>query len=97
MNNNHIVDLSPQQSSIAMPAPGQAPENLGDIPKRQLLTDIEVAEYLSISISTVRRWRLKGGGPRWIRIGSSIRHHATELHAYIVSLPSGGGTKSRVN
>lgn len=60
--------------------------------ERANLTDVEVAEYLSVSVSTVRRWRLTGGGPRWVRIGgSSIRYPITDLEAYVASSPSGGG------
>jgi len=56
------------------------------------LRDVEVARHLNVSLSTVRRWRLVGGGPRWIRIGaSSIRYPLADLEAYVASLPSGGG------
>jgi predicted DNA-binding transcriptional regulator AlpA len=59
---------------------------------RHNLTDIEVSQYLHVSISTVRRWRLTGGGPRWVRIGGgSIRYPLADLEAYVASLPSGGG------
>ena len=58
---------------------------------RQNLNDLEVAAYLHISVSTVRRWRLIGGGPRWIRIGGSVRYPFHELEAYLAALPSGGG------
>ena len=55
-------------------------------------TDVEVARYLGVSVSTVRKWRLIGGGPRWIRVGrSSIRYPIADLEAYVVNLPSGGG------
>ena len=58
---------------------------------RPYKTDIEVAEYLAVSVSTVRRWRLTGGGPRWIRIGCSVRYSVADLHAYVASLSGGGG------
>jgi len=55
------------------------------------LNDIDVAHYLGVSISTVRRWRLVGDGPRWIRIGaSSIRYPLSDLENYVAQLPSGG-------
>lgn len=57
-------------------------------------TDIEVAAYLGISVSTVRRWRLTGGGPRWVRIGTSVRYPLGDLEAFVASLPSGGGTQA---
>ena len=57
-----------------------------------LLTDVEVAEMLGVSISTVRRWRLFGNqGPKWIRVSkSAIRYRAEDLRAYVESRPSGG-------
>jgi hypothetical protein len=59
---------------------------------RQQLTDTQTAEFLNISVSTLRRWRLVGGvGPRWIRIGSSIRYPVRDLEVYLASVPSGGG------
>jgi len=58
-------------------------------------TDVEVAQFLGVSVSTVRRWRLTGAGPRWIRIGgSSIRYPIADLEAYLANLPSGGGLPS---
>ena len=60
---------------------------------RHNLKDVEVARYLDVSLSTVRRWRLVGGGPRWIRIGSaSIRYPFPDLESYVANLPSGGGS-----
>jgi len=65
--------------------------------RRPNKTDIEAAEYLGVSVSTVRRWRLTGGGPRWIRIGaSSIRYTLADLEAYVASRPSGGGISREV-
>jgi excisionase family DNA binding protein len=65
--------------------------------RRPNKTDIEVAEYLAVSVSTVRRWRLTGGGPRWIRIGGSIRYPFTDLEAYVAGLPSGGGLSTEAH
>jgi excisionase family DNA binding protein len=59
--------------------------------ERKMRTDNEAAVYLGVSVSKVRRWRLMGGGPRWIRIGGSIRYPLADLEAYVASLPSGGG------
>jgi len=58
---------------------------------QQQLTDLQTAEFLNISVSTLRRLRLVGGGPRWIRIGSSIRYPMRDLQEYVASVPSGGG------
>jgi hypothetical protein len=60
-------------------------------PREQQLTDVQVAEYLNVSVSSVRHWRLTGGGPKWVRIVGSIRYPLADLEAYVASLPSGGG------
>ena len=60
---------------------------------KKQLTDVEIAEYLNVSVSTVRRWRLTGGGPRWVRICGCVRYPSAELEAFLASLPSGGGNR----
>jgi len=37
------------------------------------LTTNEVAERFRIKPQTVRRWRMRGCGPRWVRIGNPIK------------------------
>jgi predicted DNA-binding transcriptional regulator AlpA len=66
-------------------------------PRKQQLTDVEVAEYLAVSVSTVRRWRLTGSGPRWVRICGSVRYPIADLQAYLASLPSGGGHQAEAH
>lgn len=59
---------------------------------RAQLTDVQAAEWLNVSVSTVRRWRLVGGiGPRWVRIGGSVRYPMSDLVRFLDGLPSGGG------
>ena len=36
-----------------------------------LLTPNELAARLKISPTTVRRWRMEGYGPKWIKFGSA--------------------------
>ncbi|GJL85431.1 MAG: hypothetical protein DHS20C02_12060 [Micavibrio sp.] len=51
------------------------------MPKR--MTEVEVAECLSLSRKTLQRWRKSGEGPPFIRIGRSIRYPADELEAWL--------------
>jgi hypothetical protein len=46
---------------------------------KSTLTDIEVAERLGVSRFTVRSWRLKGVGPRFMKMG---RAYATGLKTW---------------
>ena len=41
---------------------------------RRTLTDIEVAARLGVSRFTVRSWRLKGVGPRFMKMGRAVRY-----------------------
>jgi hypothetical protein len=65
--------------------------------ERTNLTDVQVAHYLNISVSSVRRFRLSGVGPRWVRLAgsSSIRYPIADLEAYVANSPSGGGVTAR--
>ena len=40
----------------------------------ELMTTEEVAEHFRVNPSTVRRWRLDGVGPRFVKIGSVYRY-----------------------
>jgi len=48
-----------------------------------LLTEREAAEYLNCSVSTLRRYRLAGIGPTYLRHGRLIRYYRHDLDAFI--------------
>ena len=43
----------------------------------------EAAQYLSISVSTIRRWRRAGTGPDFYRIGKVLRYRQEALERYV--------------
>lgn len=43
-------------------------------PNSPLLKDREVAGLLNVSLGKIRRWRLHGGGPPFLKIDSSVRY-----------------------
>jgi excisionase family DNA binding protein len=49
----------------------------------ELLTDVEVAKELRVSLATVRRWRAEGIGPPWFRAGRAIRYSRRALDEWI--------------
>lgn len=53
-------------------------QNLG-----RLLTTEETAARLRVDPSTVRRWRLDGVGPPYLKKGSIHRYPANELESWI--------------
>ena len=48
-----------------------------------LLKEQEVAEILNMEVSTLRRWRWAGDGPRFIKIGASVRYDPQTLKDYL--------------
>ena len=49
---------------------------------RRTLTDIEVAVRLGVSRFTVRAWRLKGVGPRFLKMGRAVRYRPEDVQEY---------------
>jgi excisionase family DNA binding protein len=56
----------------------------------RMLTDREVAETLCVSVASVRRWRLLRQGPRFLKLGSSVRYRREDVDAWLASRPTGG-------
>lgn len=55
-----------------------------------LLTEDEVAQQLSVSLASLRRWRLERRGPRFMKLGSLVRYQPQDLETWLASLPTGG-------
>ena len=50
--------------------------------ENRTLTDVEVAERLGVSRFTVRSWRLKGVGPRFLKMGRAVRYRSQDVDEY---------------
>jgi len=51
----------------------------------KLLTEEQVADQLSITTNTLRKWRWLGKGPAFIKIGAAVRYEADTLATFIKS------------
>jgi excisionase family DNA binding protein len=52
--------------------------------RHQLLTESEAASLLTLSVKTLRNWRVSGKGPRFVRLsGRAIRYRRSDLEAFI--------------
>ena len=51
----------------------------------RLMTIAEVAEYLSIPVGTLRRWRVYGNGPAGARLGNHVRYKRTDVDAWVAA------------
>ncbi|GBD50254.1 helix-turn-helix domain-containing protein [Methylopila sp. Yamaguchi] len=49
----------------------------------QYLTTYEVARVLRRSTTTLERWRTKGTGPRYIKMGGTVLYDPTDIEAFV--------------
>ena len=57
----------------------------------RFLNEFEVAEILGVSVATVRRWRLLGRGPKFLKVaGTLVRYPVEALNTWLASQPCGG-------
>ena len=47
------------------------------------LTEREVAELLGLSVATLRAWRHRGKGPRFLRLGRSVRYLPSDVDDFV--------------
>ena len=64
--------------------------------QEQLLKDEDVARITRMSVASVRRWRLEHRGPRYIKIGTSVRYRLGDVQKWIRSQPTGGKVKPKL-
>jgi len=48
----------------------------------QFLTQKEVARRWGISHRTLERWRVKGQGPRFVKLGAHVVYRLSDVEAY---------------
>lgn len=60
-----------------------------------LLTEIDVAEMLKVSLASVRRWRLEKRGPAFIKVGACVRYRPEDLESWVGSLAGANGQHSK--
>jgi predicted DNA-binding transcriptional regulator AlpA len=62
-----------------------------DTEVEQLRNEHFVAGVYGVSVSTIRRWRLLGKGPRFLKIGgSSVRYALADITEWMQRQPDGG-------
>ena len=44
-----------------------------------LLHERDAAKFLAISVRTLQAWRVRGGGPRFCKIGRAVRYRPRDL------------------
>jgi hypothetical protein len=49
----------------------------------KLLTEFDVQDQFGLRVGTLRQWRFKGGGPRYMKIGRSCRYRAEDIESFL--------------
>jgi len=62
---------------------------------QSFLTEKEVAKQISVSLASLRRWRLVQRGPRFIKVGALVRYRPEDLEQWMETLATGGTTPLR--
>lgn len=58
-------------------------ERTQENPNTNLLNETRAAEYLGLSVRTLQAWRVRGGGPIFIKAGRAVRYRPDDLNAWI--------------
>lgn len=51
---------------------------------KKLLTERQVATLLEVSVKTLQGWRLKGGGPPFLKMGRLVRYLESDVEAFLL-------------
>ena len=54
------------------------------------LNEIQVSEKIQVSLACLRRWRLRGEGPQYVKVGPLVRYRPEAIEQWVDALPTGG-------
>jgi hypothetical protein len=60
------------------------------------LNELQVSEKLQISVASLRRWRVLGQGPQYVKVGPLVRYRPEALDLWVEELPKGGTDEKRM-
>lgn len=49
----------------------------------EVLTEIEAAPRVGLAVSTLQKLRVTGGGPRFLKLGRSVRYRSQDLEEFL--------------
>lgn len=60
------------------------------------LNETQVSEKLQVSLACLRRWRLRGEGPPYVKVGPLVRYRPEAITDWVDALPTGGNGRRPV-
>ena len=55
-----------------------------------LINEKQLSERLQVSLACLRRWRLFGEGPLYVKVGNLVRYRPEDIENWMANLPRGG-------
>lgn len=55
-----------------------------------LFTEEQGSEQLKVTVACLRKWRLLGKGPRYVKVGNRVRYAPEDLINWLATQPAGG-------
>ena len=52
-------------------------------PAPRLVNQHGAAHHLSVAVPTLRKWRVHGGGPIFLKLGRAVRYDVADLDAWV--------------
>ena len=49
----------------------------------EVLSTAQAAKFVNMSPRTLERWRLTGGGPRYLKLGRAVRYRKDDLEQFL--------------
>ena len=71
-----------------------ADQRIREVTDKWLVDEREAAKFSDFSVAALVKWRHEGRGPRYIRVGRSIRYRISDLLSWIDSHAVGQPTSS---
>lgn len=60
------------------------------------LNETQVSEKIQVSLACLRRWRLRGEGPQYVKVGPLVRYRPEAITQWVEALPTGGNGRRSV-
>jgi hypothetical protein len=59
----------------------------------QYLTDVELAQRLHVSLNTIKSWRHRKTGPRYVKMNKLVRYPVSAVEEFVSAGRSGSGAE----
>lgn len=50
-----------------------------------LLTTAEAAKVLTVTKGALQKWRMRGGGPPYLKVGTAVRYDSDDLRSWLAA------------